>query len=316
MVNGPNPWDIQIKFENFIKFYRSITRYGSLGLGNSYVDGLWDCENLDEFFFRVLNAKLDEKINPWRLLPLYLKTRLFNIQTRLGSLLVAKKHYDYPAYFFGTFLDPYYQYTCGYFKDTDNLNTAQQNKMRLICEKLHLSSKDHLLDIGCGWGGLAKFVAENYGCQVTGITISKEQAEYAREFTKGLPVEIIQMDYRDLNLGEEKFTKIVVCGMIEHVGYQNYKEFMRIIYDCLPDGGLFLLHTIAGLKSVTHGDFWTNQEIFPNSMLPSAEQLLKAWKKFFVLEDWHNFAPDYDSTLMAWFKNFKQNWHLIKSDFF
>lgn len=314
-VNGPNPWDIRIEPQFLVPLYYRVIRYGPLGLGEAYMDGWFNCEELDEFFTKILNADLDKKINPWRMALSYLGAILFNPQTRSGSTKVARDHYDLSPELYESFLDPYNQYTCGYFENTDALDVAQEQKLHLICQKLKLTPEDHVLDIGCGWGGFAKFASKNYGCRVTGVTISSEQAEYARNFTSGLPVTIIQMDYRDL--GKEKFSKIVVCGMIEHVGYKNHREFMKIVHKSLADGGLFLLHTIGELKSVTHSDPWLGKYIFPNSMAPSIKQIAKASEGLFTIHDLHNFGPrHYDKTLMAWYRNFKRNWDKVKSDYY
>lgn len=316
-VNGSNPWDIQIKLEYLIPFYHRIIRYNSKGLGDSYVDKWWTCKNkkVDEFVTKILNADLDKKSKSWRMVLPFIKAYLFNLQTPTRSLEVAKRHYDLPIKMYEAFLDPYNQYTCGYFEGgASNLNEAQIAKMRLICKKLHLSKEDHLLDIGCGWGGFAKFAAENYGCRVTGITISKEQIAYARKFTAGLPVEIIEMDYRKLvqKKYKERFSKILVCGMIEHVGYKNYRKFMRVVSFCLKNDGLFLLHTIAGLKSVKNTEPWIEENIFPNSMLPSLKQLAKATEGLFKFNDLQNLGFNYDLTLMAWHENLQKNWPSLK----
>lgn len=312
-VNGPNPWDIQINEKFLIKFYYRIIRYGSLWLGESYMDGWWNCKKLDEFFTRILKVGLDKKSNPWRMIFSYFWSILFNFQTRSASMRVAKNHYDLSSKLYESFLDPYNQYTCGYFKNTTNLDIAQKQKLDLICRKLNLNSQDHLLDIGCGWGGLVKYAAENYGCNVTGISISKEQIHYARVYTKGLPVEILEMDYRDL--GKKQYSKIVSVGMVEHVGYKNYREFMEIAHKALEPDGLFLIHTIGGLESVTSTDPWINKYIFPNSMLPSIKQIAKASEGLFITHDLHNFGSNYDPTLMAWYENFKKNWDTVKSDY-
>lgn len=316
VVNGPNPWDIQIKEHFIVKFYYRVIQYGSLGLGEAYMDGWWDCKAVDELFNKILRADLDKKSQPWRMAPVYLKSLFFNRQTRLGSLKVAKEHYDLPKELYDTFLDEYNQYTCA--KDdptteTFDLERAQVRKLHLICRKLHLNPGDHVLDIGCGWGGFARFAAMYYGCKVTGLTISKEQAKHAREFTKGLDVEIKLMDYRDL--GKEKYDKISIIGMIEHVGWKNYRTIMEKVFASLKDDGLFLLHTIGSLESVVNTDAWIDKYIFPNSMLPSIVQLAKASEGLFTTEDFHNFGPDYDKTLMAWNENFQSNWPAIAAEY-
>jgi len=313
-INGPNVYDPQIKDKFIVPFYNRIIEYWSLGLGETYMDRWWECEKLDEFFTRILSSGLEERFKPWRMILPYIKATLFNLQTRTRSKKVARNHYDLSVRLYESFLDPYNQYTCGYFNNTQDLNQAQKNKLELICRKLHISSEDHILDIGCGWGGFAKFASKNYRCRVTGITISKEQAKYAHEFTRGLPVQILFKDYRDL--GKEKYSKILCCGMIEHVGYRNYRTFMEAVHRSLLKGGLFLLHTIGGLKPVKHADPWISKYIFPNSMVPSANQILNASSGLFAIQDFHNFGHYYYQTLMAWYDNFKMNWISTKGENF
>ena len=141
------------------------------------------------------------------------------------------------------------------------------------------------LDIGCGWGGAARFAAERYHVAVVGITVSEEQLTHARRLCDGLDVEIRLQDYRGL---AGSFDRVLSLGMFEHVGYKNYGRFMRIVRGCLPGDGLFLLHTIGGSVSVTRTDPWTERYIFPNSVLPSAKQIAAAVEGKFVIEDWHN----------------------------
>jgi len=302
-INGSRPWDVQVKD---LRFYPRVIRHGELGLGESYMDGWWTCEKLDEFFFRVCRARLHKRIpKTFEALWLTLTSILFNRQTKRGSKVVAEQHYDLGNDLYESFLDPYNQYTCGYFKDTEDLNAAQEQKLDLICRKLRLKSGDRVLDIGCGWGGFAKFAAERYGAHVTGVTISKEQAAYAREYCKGLPVEIRLQDYRDV---KDTFDKVLICGMIEHVGYKNYREIMRVVHRCLTDDGIFLLHTIGSDVSVHAANAWTTKYIFPNSMLPSLRQLTSAFEGLFVMEDWHNFGWSYAKTTFAWHRNFVRNW--------
>lgn len=309
-INGSEPWDIQVSDE---RFYKRVLGEGTLGLGESYMDGWWDCTDLDQFFYRAIRSKLNKKIKItpniiWH----YLKAVLLNRQKKSRSIEVAKKHYDLSNELYMSFLDKYNQYTCGYFQDTDNLEIAQQNKLDLICKKLELKPTDRVLDIGCGWGGFAKYAAEHYKCHVTGITISKEQFVYATEFTKGLPVEIKMLDYRDL---DEKFDKILICGMIEHVGYKNYRKIFEIVNKSLNDDGLFLLHTIGSVKTVKAVEPWMDKYIFPNGLLPSMKQLSRNMENLFVVEDWHNFGQYYDQTLMSWYRNFQKNWPSIKRNY-
>ena len=206
-------------------------------------------------------------------------------------------------------LDKHMIYSCAYWQNAATLDDAQEQKLDLICKKLYLKPGMTLLDIGCGWGGLARYAAQHYGVVVTGITISQEQARYAQERNGGLPITILLKDYRDLT---DTFDRVVSVGMFEHVGSKNYTEFMQVVDRCLADDGLFLLHTIGGNSSTESCDPWMNKYIFPNSMLPSMAQISSALENIFVMEDWHNFGPYYDTTLMAWHKNFVDNRESIK----
>lgn len=308
-LNGDRPWDIQVHNP---EFYQRVLSGGSLALGESYMDGWWDCDAPDQFFYRLIMARLDSKIVPLLSKISILKSKIFNMQTRLKSREVVENHYELSTDLFMSFLDPYNQYTCAYFQDTDDLDTAQEKKLDLICRKLMLSSKDTVLDIGCGWGGFAKFAAERYQCHVTGITISDRQMEYAKKICEGLPVTIVKSDYRDY---KEKHDKVLVCGMIEHVGYKNHKTLMQTVYRCLKEDGLFLLHTIGSNDSVTITEPWSNKYIFQNATLPSAKNITTAAEDLFVLNDWHSFGAFYDETLMAWHRNFEKNWNHIKDSY-
>ena len=309
-INGNNPWDIQVHND---KFYKRVLTEVELGMGESYMDGWWDCESIDQLIFRVLNQRLDRKIKKKLsiLFPLALGV-LFNRQSKKRAFIIGEKHYDLGNDLFQNMLDKRMNYSSAYWKDGQTLDEAQENKLELICKKLQLKSGMRVLDIGCGWGAFGKYAAEKYGVEVVGITVSKEQVKLGKELCEGLPVEFRLQDYRELN---EKFDRIVSVGMIEHVGYKNYRKYFETAARCLADNGLFLLHTIGEVTSVKSTDPWTEKYIFPNSMLPSVAQLGKAMEDIFVMEDWHNFGSDYDKTLMAWYENFKRNWNKIKSNY-
>ncbi len=309
-INGGEPWDMQI---NDDRVFRRILAKGSIGIGESYMDGWWDVPRLDQFFTKALSARLPERLKfNLPTLWLVLKSSILNMQTKNRASKVVKEHYNLGNDLYMSFLDPYNQYTCGYFKETDGLNAAQEHKLDLICRKLELKSTDKVLDIGCGWGGFAKFAAEHYGCHVTGVSISEEQIKYARDFCRGLPVDIINVDYRDL---DGAYDKVLICGMLEHVGYRNYRTIMNKVHEVLSDSGLFLLHTIGSSVSHKSTDPWFGKYIFPNSMTPSVPQISKAAEDLFVIEDWHNFGIYYVKTLLAWYDNFKTNWDKIKSNY-
>ncbi len=300
-INGDRPWDIRV---NDDKFYYAILK-GSLGLGESYVEGLWDCEKIDETIFRLLGANVDRKTIRLDNAVTDLIGKTFNLQTRYLSKKVAKIHYDLGNDFYSAMLDPYMQYTCGYWENADNLNDAQTDKLDLICRKLMLQPGEKILEMGCGWGGFAKYAAEKYKCHVTAVNISEEQVKYAKEICKGLPVEIIHSDYRDI---KGTFDKVVSIGMLEHVGYKNYKSFMKHTYECLKPGSIALVHSIGSNITSPATDPWLNKYIFPNSKLPSIKQVAEACEPYFVVEDFHNLSVSYDKTLMAWYNNFIEHW--------
>ena len=308
-LNGNRPWDIKV---NHPKFYSKVLAGGSLALGESYMDGWWECRRPDEFFRRILGAKLDKRIRSKDLIWNILKAKITNMQTRSKAYIVGRRHYDIGNGLYRLMLDKRMIYSCGYWKASKTLDKAQEAKLDLICRKVGLKKGMTVLDIGCGWGGFAKYAAQKYKVKVVGITISKEQAELAKEACKGLPVEIRLQDYRKLR---QKFDRIISIGMFEHVGYKNYRNYMRVVNRCLKPDGMFLLHTIAGNRSVNSTDPWIDKYIFPNSMLPSARQITKSAEGLFVLEDWHSFGTDYDKTLMAWYNNFTKNWKKIKEDY-
>ncbi len=307
-INGERPWDIQI--HNDALYQRVITQ-GSLGLGEAYVEGWWDCIQLDELFARILRGRLQDLVGNNNLASwlIILKTKLQNLQTLARSFQVGKQHYDLGNDLYQAMLDSRLTYSCGYWPDADDLEAAQEAKLDLICQKLQLQPGMSLLDIGCGWGSLMKYAAEKYGVSCVGITISQEQLELGQQLCAGLAIEFLLQDYRQL---QGRFDRVVSVGMFEHVGYKNYRQFMQVVANCLKEDGLLLLHTIGNRYSVTYGERWSNKYIFPNGMLPSLVQIFRASEKLFVTEDLHNFGSDYDRTLMAWLENFESHWQQLQ----
>ncbi|EHM46404.1 cyclopropane fatty acyl phospholipid synthase [Yokenella regensburgei] len=309
-INGSAPSDPQVTNP---RFYKRVLQEGSLGLGESYMDGWWECERLDVFFQKVLSAELDKK------LPHHLKdtlriagARLFNLQSKKRAWIVGKEHYDLGNDLFSQMLDPLMQYSCGYWKDAKTLESAQLAKLDLICQKLKLKPGMRVLDIGCGWGGLAFYMAKHYGVSVVGVTISAEQQKMAQDRCEGLDVDIRLQDYRDLN---DQFDRIVSVGMFEHVGPKNYNTYFEVADRNLKPEGIFLLHTI-GSKITDHNvDPWINKYIFPNGCLPSVRHIADASESHFIVEDWHNFGADYDTTLMAWYERFLASWPDIADNY-
>ena len=256
-INGSRPWDMQVHDPSV---YHILLKNGSLGLGESYMDSLWDCEQLDELLFRALRADLENEAPKSLKLAVYLlRSKLFNLQTEKRAWEVGRKHYDAGNDLYEAMLDKRMMYSCAYWEKAGTLDEAQEQKLDLICRKLKLQPGLSVLDIGCGWGGFAAYAAEKYQVEVTGITISKEQAKLARERCQNLPVEIRVQDYREL---DEQFDRVVSIGMFEHVGYKNYDTYMQVVKRALKEKGLFLLHCIGGNSSVTATDPWINNIFF------------------------------------------------------
>ncbi|WP_426768070.1 cyclopropane fatty acyl phospholipid synthase [Erwinia aphidicola] len=302
-INGSHPWDIRVLNP---EFFKRVMQEGSLGLGESYMDGWWECERLDIFFQRVLKAHLDQQLpHHFRDTLRVAAARLTNLQSRKRAWIVGKEHYDLGNDLFTRMLDPFMQYSCGYWKEAETLEQAQQAKLQMICEKLQLEPGMSLLDIGCGWGGLAEYAARNFGVNVFGVTISAEQQKLAQQRCEGLDVTILLQDYRDLN---QQFDRIVSVGMFEHVGPKNYATYFEVVDRNLKPDGLFLLHTIGANRTNDNVDAWINKYIFPNGCLPSVLHIAQASEPHFVMEDWHNIGADYDLTLMAWYQRFLAAW--------
>ncbi len=309
-LNGNNPWDIRV---NSDRFYTRAMR-GSLGFGESYMQGDWDVESIDALFRRIIRMKITSSpLVVFNRIALDLKARLTNLQTRIGSRAIAETHYDLDYRLYELFLGPYNQYTCCFYNRAQTLEEAEVEKLEMVCNKLDLKEGDQVLDIGCGWGGFAKYAAETRGCQVTGISISTEQIEFARDYTAGLPVEIIECDYRDLpkRFAARHFDKVVIIGMIEHVGYKNYRKIFEIVHEMLKDDGLFLLHTIGNNQKTMVVDPWIEKYIFRNSMAPAMAQLAHSLEGIFVVQDWENYGHYYAPTLAHWHERFEANWPQI-----
>ena len=307
-VEGQNPWDLKV---HDVRFYAKVLQESSLGLGETYVDGWWDCEAIDQMIDRVLVARLDTMVKGnWRVFLPALLAKFVNMQSTAKVYEVGQKHYDLGNDLYQAMLDKRLVYTCGYWRNSNNLDDAQAAKLDLVCKKVGLKPGMSVLEYGCGWGSFAKFAAENYGVKVLGVTVSKEQVALGMELCKGLPVELRLQDYRTV---EGKFDAVISIGIMEHVGYKNYRTYMKTADRCLKAGGVAFVHTIGANQSFTTGEPWSDKYIFPNGMLPSIAQLGKAMEDIFIMEDWHNFGPDYDKTLMAWVSNFEKAWPDLRS---
>jgi len=308
-VGGNRPWDLQVYNE---QLFSRVLSEGSLGFGEGYMDGWWDAASVDQLICNLVSHDVTRKIKPYKGMALKMRSKLTNMQKLARAFQVGEQHYNTGNRLFEIMLDRRLTYTCGYWKEATDLESAQEAKLDLVCQKIGLKDGQHVLDIGCGWGSFAKFAAERYGAKVTGITISTEQASYAQALCKNLPIEIRVQDYRLVN---EKFDHIVSLGMFEHVGAKNYRNYFEVAHNSLKVDGLFLLHTIGGTRTRVDPDPWIHKYIFPNGLIPSLVNISEAFEDLFVLEDLHNFGAYYDKTLMAWYDNFHAGWDELKSDY-
>jgi cyclopropane-fatty-acyl-phospholipid synthase len=311
-IGGDRPWDIRVADP---RVFQRVLAGGELAGGETYMEGGWECDRLDQLFERLLTIDYEAGFDKVGLALEVLEAnviRLINPQRR-AKAAVNTRHYDAGDDFYEAMLDSRRLYTCGYWKNAKDLESAQEAKLDLACRKLGLAPGMRLLDVGCGWGGLVRFAAERYGVKAVGISVTDSMIGYAKKYCAGLDVEIRKLDYRDLK--EEKFDRVVAMGMIEHIGYKNYRTFMERIHGVLADDGMFLLHTIGNRISTTRISPFFHAYIFPNAVIPSIKQIGEATEGLFVMEDWHNFGPDYDPTLMAWDERFRAAWPRLKGKY-
>jgi cyclopropane-fatty-acyl-phospholipid synthase len=308
-VDGRNPYDIRVLDD---RFFERVLANGSLGLGESYMDGWWEARDLDGFIFRLLSARLDRRMRSWRDALAWGVAALANLQSVARAFQVGERHYDIGNEFYEAMLDSRMLYSCAYWQNAGTLDGAQKAKLDLVFGKLGLGAGQRVLDVGCGWGGALSYAAERHGVSGVGVTIAREQARYAREKCAGLPIEIRLQDYRSLG---NTFDHIYSIGMFEHVGVRNYRRYMQVMRRCIRPGGRFLLHTIGGFESTNHVDPWMNRYIFPNAMLPSQQQIVRAIDGLFVVDGWQRIGPHYDPTLLAWRANFERFWDRGKHRF-
>lgn len=308
-INGAGTCDLLVRDE---RFFERVARDGSLGLGESYMDGWWDTPDLAGLHHRIARARLGKAHESvgWRLLARVLRARLLNLQSHRRAPIVAEQHYNQTERAYRCMTDSWITLSCGYWAHAGDLQSAQEAKLDLVCRKLGLGPGQHVLDVGCGFGAFARFAASRYGCRVTGINISRRQLEVARELAAGLPVDFVLCDYRDLprQFPAGTFDRAASMGMFEHVGYRNFRVYMAIIGSMLKPDGLFLLHTVGSDVTVERNDPWFDRYIFMNGMLPSIAQLGSSFEELFTMEDWHNFGSDYSRTLLAWYEQFDARW--------
>ena len=305
-INGDQPWDLQVRDP---RAYERILRDGSIGFGEAFMEGWLDCDRVDLMADRAYRARLTEQIAVKAALLEALKVRVNPFGSRSRSFEIGERHYDTGNDLFQVMLDPYMVYSCGYWHRAKTLDAAQRDKLELICRKLQLEPGMRLLDIGCGWGGLARYAAEHHGVSVVGITVSKRQVDLGTRLSAGLPVELRYCDYRDIH---EIFDRVVSVGMVEHVGRRYYQDFFAGCDRCLKPSGIFVLHTVGYLKELPINP-WYDKHIMPGVEFPTVSNLIDNTGPNLVLEDFHTWeGAHYDKTLMAWFERFHGGWDRLK----
>jgi cyclopropane-fatty-acyl-phospholipid synthase len=306
-VGGQRPHDIQVHNP---AFYQRALRDGRLGVGESYLDGEWDAVAVDQFIAQLLRARVNEQVQDWRAVLFVAAARTLNLQNATRVFQSGQHHYDIGNDLYQAMLGETMSYTCAYWKNAENLDQAQKNKLDLVCRKLGLGAGMTVLELGCGWGTFAKFAAENYGVEVTGYTVSKEQLALGKELCKGLPVDLRLDDYRKAS---GRYDRVVSIGMMEHVGHKNHRAYFETVDRCLEPDGLAFVHTIGSNVSETLIDSFFHKYLFPNALIPSLAQVARAAEGLFVVEDVHNIGPSYDPTLMAWHENFEAAWPSLRA---
>lgn len=306
-IGGTRPQDIQVHSP---AFYTRVLRDGRLGVGESYMDGEWDAVALDCFIARLLEARINERVADWRTILYVAAARASNLQNMTRVFRSVERHYDIGNDLYRAMLGDTLSYTCGYWPGARTLDEAQRGKLDLVCRKLALAPGMKVLELGCGWGSFAKFAAENYGVEVTGYTVSKEQIALGNELCKGLPVDLRLQDYR---AATGQYDRVLSIGMMEHVGHKNHRAYFETVDRCLAPNGVAFVHTIGSNVSETLIDSFFHKYLFPNALIPSLAQIARAMEPTFAPEDMHNIGPDYDPTLMAWHANFEAAWPSLRA---
>jgi len=268
----------------------------------------FDCDDISEYFKRV--ARMPNRYTQI----LFDKVAMARNQQTMGmSLRVAQEHYDLGNDLYQVMLDKTMNYTCGlWYPETKTLEEAQINKMDIVGRKLKLKPGMKVLDLGCGFGGAAKYMAEKFGVSVTAYNISKEQVAYARESCKGLDVEIKLEDYRNAT---GQYDAVYSIGLFEHVGHRNYRGYFKVVERCLKPEGLALVHAITIADHQTQTEAWLTKFIFPGGELPHVKDYLTANENLLVVEDLQSFAKSYAKTLRCWRNNFRKNWDSIEKNY-
>jgi cyclopropane-fatty-acyl-phospholipid synthase len=304
IVGGRRPWDIRVLNG---EFYDRALEGGSLEVGESYVDGWWECDRLDQMFHRAFLGDMHARLARG------LRGRLETLRLRMSRGReraprvpeAALTHDRLGSDLFQAMLGSRMSYTCAYWSGASTLDEAQEAQLELICRKLELAPGMTVLELGSGWGAFARYAAERHGAGVLGVCGDEAQAELGRGLCRGLPVELV---VRDHSAVEGRFDRVVSLGLFERVPPASYRACMENAARCLKDDGIAFIHTAGRNMTDPRPDPWIERHIRPGGALPSLQQLSTAMEGLFVLEDCHNIGPQYDPTLLAWHVNLERAW--------
>jgi len=295
------------------KLFDKLLDKGELGLAESYMDGDWDSNDLGDLLKKLMFYQdiLESKAKYQTINFLYLKIlstyeSFFNTNTLVKSPGNIQKHYDVGNDLYNKMLGEKMQYTCAYFnKENMTLDEAQESKMDLIAKKLDLKEGMEVIDIGCGFGSMAKYLATNYKVKVTGVTLSPEQKKFSDE---NFGHENVSIEVKDYRFVTGKFDRVYSVGMFEHIGSKNYKEYFNKCYDLLKDDGIMFCHTMGISRPNDHqNEYFASKYIFPEGELPDMLNLTEAYSEKWRLEDFQNIGISYSKTFDAWRENIG-NW--------
>lgn len=318
VVGGSMPWDIKVHDETF---YHDVLARGRVGAGEAFMQCKWDCDDLARATALVLSGAADRSLRAAGAVGYFLRAQLINMQKGPRALDVALRHYNMGNDLFAVMLDPTMNYSGAYWREgVTTLSEAVLARNELSCRKVKLKRRQHIIDLGCGFGGFLEYAAKKCGVTGVGVTNSEEQAKFARERLKGLPVEIRVQDWRHAT-GE--YDHVFSHGMLEHVGQKNFDDLFKKGYDLMKNGeSFFLVQSIWSRERRWISDPWMHKYIFPWGYAPWinenpwcpvvpprtllgpfwGRQLLHPW-------DGHNLGASYGWTLRAWRENLSSRWH-------
>ena len=310
-LNGSRPWDIQI---NHPQMLTRLLKQGGLGLGDSYMDGWWECQAIDLMLERAMRGRLHEQLQTPRAWWESFKGHLRHSDSEGPSRIVGRMHYQVGNPVYQAMFDPYMTHSCAYWVDgAQTLEEAQLANLEMICRKLQLKPGMRVLDLGCGWGSFMRYATERYGVSVLGLTHSDEQLKLGQQLARSLPMQFELTDYRQCNPeSKSRFDRIVSIGLFDQLGQKDFSAFFQTAKRSLKDDGWMLLQTQG--KSPNSGllDGWDDKHIHAPGYVPRLDEVTQASEAHFVVEDVHNFGADYDRTLQHWHQRFEMAWPQLR----